>query len=82
MIKNIDEKDHHLQQFDLSADTILKEILIVANNDKQCNLDYEECLQNYYNQLFISLNPINLIDGNTLLFGNPFLKSFFEEISK
>ena len=46
------------------------------------NANYEECLQNYYNQLFISLNPINLIDGNTLLFGNPFLKSFFEEISK
>ena len=71
-----------MQQFDVSADTLLQEILIVANHDNQNHSDYEDCLKNYYNELYNTLNPINLIDGNTLLFGNSFLKTFFEEISK
>lgn len=28
------------------------------------------------------MNPIILIDGKTLTFGNPFLKNFFDEIAK
>jgi hypothetical protein len=34
LIKTIDEKEYILSQFDVSADTILQEILIAANYEK------------------------------------------------
>ena len=42
----------------------------------------KECITDYYKYIHKLGNQINLIAGSTLDFGNSFLKSFIEEISR
>ncbi len=68
-----------MNQYEVSIDSLINELIVYNQENK--DFEHQELIRYYYLDAYRTMTPINLIDGNTLKFGNEELQSFINELS-
>ena len=80
--KEIHQLESTIQDYDLSADKIINEIITAyeLNKNIQGSILYEKELNLYLQDTIKKGAPINLICGKTLIYGNTYLSELFSDL--